>query len=82
MNLPAEILESLLTFHAMTRCDTTSQFTGIGEMTAWQVLEQYSHLFNKLGEHEIPSRAAVSVVEEFVCTPYESKSTTKSIQMV
>ena len=78
MNLPAKNLESLLTVHAMTGCDTTSQFTGIGEMAAWQVLEQYPHLLNKLGEHEIPGGATVSEVKEFVCWLYEAKSTTKS----
>ena len=82
MNLPAEILESLLAFHAVTGCDTTSQFTSIGKKTAWQVFRQYPHLFIKLGEHEIPSGAAVSVVKEFVCRLYEPKSTKKSIQMV
>ena len=75
-NLQAEILESFLAFHAVAGCDTTSQFTSIGKKTAWQVFRQYPHLFNKLGEHGIPSGAAVSVVKEFVCT------TTKSIQMV
>ena len=65
MNLLAEILESLLAFHAVTGCDTTSQFTSFGIKTAWQVFKQCSHLLNKVGEHEIPSRAIVSVVEEF-----------------
>ena len=82
MNLPAEILESLLAFQCATGCDTTSQFTSIGKKTAWQVFRLYPHLFNELGEHEIPSGAAVSVVEESVCRLYEPKSTTKSIQTV
>ena len=82
MNLQAEILESMLTFHALTGCNTTSLFTGIGEMTTWQVFKQNPHLLNKLGEHEIPSGATVSEVKEFVCRVYEAKSTTKSIQMV
>ena len=81
-NLPAEILDNLLAFHAATVCDTTSQFTSIRKKTAWQVFRQYPHLLNKPGEHEIPSGAAVSEVEEFMCTLYELKSTTKSIQMV
>ena len=82
MNLLAEILESLLAFHAVTGCDTTSQFTSFGIKTAWQVFKQCSHLLNYVGEHEIPSRAIVSVVKEFVCWLYEPKSTTKSSQMV
>ncbi len=32
-----EILNGLLAFHAITGCDTTSQFTGIGKRTAWKV---------------------------------------------
>ena len=82
MNLPAEILESLLAFHTLTGCDTTSQFTSFRKKTVWQVFEQYPHLLNKLGEHEIPSGATVSEVKEFVCRVYEAKSTTKSIQTV
>ena len=82
MNLLAEILESLLAFHAVTGCDTTSQFTSIGKKKSWQVFRLYPHLFNILGEHEITSGAAVSVVEEFVCRLDEPKSTTKSIEMV
>ena len=52
MNLSAEILESLLAFHAATVCDTTSQFTSLQAIPT------------SLGEHEIPTGAAVSVVEE------------------
>ena len=82
MNQQAEILESFLAFHAAAGCDTTSQFTSIGKKTDWQVFRQYPHLFNKLGEHEITSGAAVSVVKELVCRICEPKSTTKSIRMV
>ena len=52
MNLPAGILESLSAFHAATVCDTTRQSTSLQAIPT------------SLNEHEIPTGAAVSVVEE------------------
>ena len=34
--MPNEMLNGLLAFHAITGCDTTSQFTRIGKRTAWK----------------------------------------------
>ena len=62
-----EILNGLLAFHAITGCDTTSQFTGIGKRTAWKVFQQCPHLLHNFGEDEVPSPAILSSAEQFVC---------------
>ena len=35
---------SLTMFHSLTECDTTSQFLGCGEKTAWAVWTNFPHL--------------------------------------
>ena len=42
---------TLLAFHAITRCDTTSQFLGIGKQKAWKAFDGGSvKLLDRLGE--------------------------------
>ena len=80
--LPNEILKGLLAFHAITGCDTTSQFTGHGKRTTWKVFLQYPHLLHNFAEDDVPSPASISLAEEFVCKLYDNKTTSKSIQEV
>ena len=40
--LSEEKRKSLLAFHAITGCDTTSQFYGVGKASAWKVLPKES----------------------------------------
>ncbi|KAI4813333.1 hypothetical protein KUCAC02_024665 [Chaenocephalus aceratus] len=82
ITLPNEMLDGLLAFHAITGCDTTSQFTGIGKRTAWKVFQQYPHLLHNFGEDEVPSTTSLSLAEQFVCKLYDLKSTSNSIQEV
>ena len=46
-NLSVEQLDTLLAFHAVTGCDSVSQFSGHGNKTAWQVFQQ--HLTDPIG---------------------------------
>ena len=39
ITLPEEKRKSLLAFHALTGCDTTSQFVGIGKQKAWRAFD-------------------------------------------
>ncbi|ROL03949.1 UDP-N-acetylglucosamine/UDP-glucose/GDP-mannose transporter [Anabarilius grahami] len=77
-----EILDGLLAFHAITGCDTTSQFTGTGKRTTWKVFQQCPHLLHNFGEDEVPSPAILSSAEQFVCKLYDPKTTSTSIQDV
>lgn len=77
-----EILDGLLAFHAITVCDTNSQFTGIGKRTVWKVFQQCLHLLHNFGEDEVPSPAILSSAEQFVCKLYDPKTTSTSIHDV
>lgn len=82
IKLPHNISNGLLAFHAITGCDTTSQFTGIGKRTAWKVFQQYPHLLQNFGEEEMPSPDTLRMAEQFVCKLYDPKSSSESIHEV
>ena len=48
---PEEKRKSLLAFHIITGCDTTSQFAGIGKQSALKIFDSSSKLIEHLGEH-------------------------------
>ena len=54
---PEEKRKSLLAFHALTECDTTSQFVGIGKQKAWKAFDGTSavKLLEHLGEESHPN---------------------------
>lgn len=71
--IPEEKRKSLLAFHALTGCDTTSQFAGIGKATAWKVLDdQTASLIASIGEASPPSPRTLSDAEAFVCQLYHN----------
>ena len=82
ITIPKEMLNGLLAFHAITGCDTTRQFTGIGKKRAWKVFQQHPNLLHDFGEDEVTSPAILSLAEQFVCKLYDSKSTSNSIHVV
>ena len=49
MKLDAALRSVLPAFHALTGCDTVSQFAGHGKVTAWKVFENNSQLLASLG---------------------------------
>ena len=51
ISLPEEKRKSLLAFHTITGCDTTSQFAGIGKQSALKIFDSSSELIEHLGEH-------------------------------
>lgn len=70
ITLPEEKRKSLLAFHAITGCDTTSQFAGIGKQTAWKVFDSSPRLIEHLGEDCPPEASVLADAEAFVCQLY------------
>ena len=64
--LSEEKRKSLLAFHAITGCDTTSQFYGVGKASAWKVFDLLEHL----GEESQISADVLAKAEAFVCKLY------------
>ena len=62
---------ALLASHAMTGCDTTSQFVGIDKQKAWKVFDGCSvGLLEHLGEESSPNADVLADAEAFVCQLY------------
>ena len=51
ISLPKEKRKSLLAFHTITGCNTTSQFVRIGKQSALKIFDSSSKLIEDLGEH-------------------------------
>ena len=63
--LPQSVKANILGFHAVTGCDTTSAFSGIGKKTCWKVFMKYSHLLVGIGRD-----GDFEDAEKFVCILY------------
>ena len=70
ISLPEEKRKSLLAFHTITGCDTTSQFAGIGKQSALKIFDSSSKLIEHLGEHCPPEESVLADAEAFVCQLY------------
>ena len=64
--LSEEKRKSLLAFHAIIGCDTTSQFYGVGKTSASKVFEDAPDLFEHLGEESQISADVLAKAEAFV----------------
>ena len=64
---------SLLAFHELTGCDSTSQFAGINKKLAWKVFKEQFKPFINLGINDIASEAVLSNVEQLVCINHLQK---------
>ena len=65
--------ESLLSLHALTGCDTTSCFKGIGKIKPIQVLKKYPEFEDylvALGEDWELNEVSCRGVEKFICHLY------------
>lgn len=70
ISLPEEKRKSLLAFHTITGCDTTSQFAGIGKQSALKIFDSLSKLIKHLGEQCPPEETVLADAEAFVCQLY------------
>jgi len=63
--LTQPVRDTLLSFHALTRCDTTSSFSGQGKKSCWKTFQKHPFLVSGVG-HD----GELAPVEEFVCHVY------------
>ena len=64
--LSADQIDTLLAFHAVTGCDSVSQFCGHGKKTAWQVFQKHHKDLADLGKGNLTENTVVSA-EKFIC---------------
>ena len=64
--LSDEIRSYLLAFRCLTGCDTTSQFSGIGNKRAWKVFTECPHLLSRLVKTHVVTSDLHASVEQFV----------------
>lgn len=64
-------LKTIIPFHALTGCDTVSQFASIGKKTAWKIFREDSSAsyLLQLGSKDINAEM-LQQVEKFVCQLY------------
>ena len=69
MLLSNDLVDTLLAFHAITGCDSVSQFTGHGKKTAWTVFKQHHTDLVGLGKGSLTEDIATST-EKYICKIY------------
>ena len=74
--LDNDILENMLGFHALTGCDTTSSFSGIGKKTCWKQYLEAPSLVQSLGRG-----LNLGEVEEFVFRLYGGCVETENVDI-
>ena len=82
IDLQRDIQKTLIPFHALTGCDTTSQFSS--KVSAWKVFSTGNNasLLTGLGENHLPSPETLANVEAFVCKLYVPSTSVRSIQQL
>ena len=73
-SLPAESATSLLPFHALTGCDTTSYIANHTKRSAWKVFKEHYPLHRHVGIGELTEETLQSS-ETFVCRLYAGHKT-------
>ena len=68
-SIPQNILKSLILFHALIGCDTTSFIAQHTKWTAWDILKTHSHLIENLGEDNF-EESDYKKIEQFFCILY------------
>jgi hypothetical protein len=63
--LTQPVRDNLLSFHALTGCDTTSAFSGHGKKSCWRTFQKHPLLVSGVGRD-----GELAPVEEFVCHLY------------
>uniref|UniRef100_UPI00358E4F58 protocadherin-15 n=1 Tax=Myxine glutinosa TaxID=7769 RepID=UPI00358E4F58 len=69
IRMSADQVDTLLAFHAVTGCDSVSQFSGHVKETAWQVFQQHHTDLIGLGKGPLTEKIATST-EKFICKIY------------
>ena len=74
--LERKITDALPSFHALTGCDSTSSFSGIGKAKAFKVLKSNESVIDAmaiLGEEENVFPIVENTIQEYVCCLYGFK---------
>ena len=69
MLLSIDLADTLLAFHAITGCDSVSQFSGLGKKTVRVVFKQYHTDLIGLGKGSLTQNIATST-EKLICKTY------------
>jgi len=78
--LSEEKRKSLLAFHAITGCNATSQFCGVGKASAWKVFEDAPDLLKHLGEESQIGADVLAKAEAILYAEYKRWKSTKKEQ--
>ena len=62
-------VETILSFHAITGCDTVSYFAGHSKKTSWKTFTEHHMLLRNLGNGDLDD-STVRSVEKFICRIY------------
>ena len=62
-------VETILSFHAITGCDTVSFFAGHSKKTSWKTFTEHYMLIRNLGNGDLDD-STVRSVEKFICRKY------------
>ena len=69
MLLYIDLVDTLLAFHAITGCDSVSQFSGHGKKTAWTVFKRHHTDLIGRGKGSLTENIA-TLAEKFICKIY------------
>ena len=79
--LTKEIRDNLCSFHAITGCDSTSQFSGKGKRSAWKVYAKHPELFSGMGTKKLSDKT-FNDIERFVSILYSGDKDVRDINEV
>jgi len=63
------LVSSILGFHAITGCDSTSQLAGHGKKTAWRIFEPHHNKLSQLGKGDLTEETS-KLAEQFIFQLY------------
>lgn len=81
IHLEVNLCRNLPAFHALTGCDTTSQFAGLGKKTCWKVYQEYSHYLNGVGVDDF-TETLFDQMHNFVLKLYSKNSDIVSVNIL
>ena len=81
VDLDPALCHNLPAFHALSGCDTVSQFCGIGKTIAWKTFVRNCSLLDGLGRGTLTERTLTDV-ESFICRLYSNNENNTNINDV
>jgi len=81
IHMDDDVRRNLPAYHALTGCDTVSQFCGLGKKTTWKIFKEHACLLSNLGIGAL-SNTTTDMVERFVCRLFSSVTSDQKINDV